>query len=83
LKLYSYYGPKTLTGTFGLALLSKYPILNPKTFYMESEGEQTATIWAQIFVGSTIFNIFVTHLGNYEDPAEDRSQIIQQENIGN
>ncbi len=81
LKLYSYYGPKTLTGTFGIALLSKYPILNPQTFYMESEGEQTATIWAQIFVGSTTFNIFVTHLGNYEDPAEDPSQIVQQENI--
>jgi endonuclease/exonuclease/phosphatase family metal-dependent hydrolase len=81
LKLYSYYGPKTVTGTFGIALLSKYPILNPKTFYMESKGEQTATIWVQIFVGSTLFNIFVTHLGNYEDPTEDRSQIVQQENI--
>ena len=81
LKLYSYYGPKTLTGTYGIALLSKYPILNPKTFYMESKGEQTATILAQIIVGSTIFNIFITHLGNYEDPAEDRSQIVQQENI--
>jgi endonuclease/exonuclease/phosphatase family metal-dependent hydrolase len=81
LKLYSYFGPKTLTGTFGIALLSKYPILNPKTFYMESKGEQTATIWAQIIVGSTTFNIFITHLGNYEDPAEDRSQIVQQENI--
>jgi endonuclease/exonuclease/phosphatase family metal-dependent hydrolase len=81
LKLYSYYGPKTLTGTFGIALLSKYPIMNPKTFYMKSEGEQTATVWAQIYVGSTIFNIFLTHLGNYEDTAEDRSQIVQQENI--
>jgi endonuclease/exonuclease/phosphatase family metal-dependent hydrolase len=81
LKLYSYYGPKTITGTFGIALLSKFPILNPQTFYMESKGEQTATIWAQILVGSTTFNIFVTHLGNYEDPAEDRSQIVQQENI--
>ena len=84
LKMYSYFGPRTVTGTFGIALLSKYPILNPKTFYMESKGEQTATIWAQIVVGSTTFNIFVTHLGNYinmtEDPT-DRSQIVQQENI--
>ncbi|NHJ25500.1 MAG: hypothetical protein EAX89_13035 [Candidatus Lokiarchaeota archaeon] len=81
LRLYSYYGPKTITGTFGIALLSKFPIQNPQTFYMESEGEQAATIWAQIRVGSTTFNIFVTHLGNYEDPAEDSSQIVQQENI--
>ena len=81
LKLYSYYGPKTVTGTYGIALLSKFPIINPRTFYMESKGEQTATIWAKIIVGTTEFNIFVTHLGNYEDPAEDRSQIVQQENI--
>ncbi len=79
---YSYFGPKTVTGTFGLALLSKYPILNPRTFYMESVGEQTATIWAQIIVGGETFNIFVTHLGNYENTTlGDRTQIVQQENI--
>ena len=79
---YSYYGPKTVTGTFGIALLSKYPILNPRTFYMQSKGEQTATIWAQIIIGGTMFNIFVTHLGNYENTSlGDRTQIVQQENL--
>jgi len=38
LRLYSYYGPKTVTGTFGIALLSKYPIRNPSTFFMFSKG---------------------------------------------
>ena len=32
LKYYSYFGPKTVTGTYGIALLSKYPIKNAKTF---------------------------------------------------
>ncbi|MFX0093817.1 MAG: endonuclease/exonuclease/phosphatase family protein, partial [Candidatus Hodarchaeota archaeon] len=64
LHLYSYYGPKTVTGTFGIALLSKYPILNVTTFYMYSEGEQTAAIEAQITIDSKMFNVFVTHLGN-------------------
>lgn len=64
LDLHSYYGPKTVPGTFGIALLSKYPIENPRTFYMYSEGEQTATIEAQITVGGRSFNVFVTHLGN-------------------
>lgn len=64
LKMYSYYGPKTVTGTFGVALLSKYPIQNPETFFMYSEGEQTATIQAQIQIGGNTFNVFVTHLGN-------------------
>ncbi|MFW9922902.1 MAG: endonuclease/exonuclease/phosphatase family protein, partial [Candidatus Thorarchaeota archaeon] len=47
LHMYSYFGPKTVTGTFGIALLSKYPIANTKTHFMYSEGEQTATIEAQ------------------------------------
>jgi endonuclease/exonuclease/phosphatase family metal-dependent hydrolase len=74
LETYSYYGPKTVTGTFGIALLSRYPIENPRTFYMYSEGEQTATIVAQIRVGGKAFNIFVTHLGN-------GGPIVQQEAI--
>ena len=74
LRLYSYYGPKTVTGTFGIALLSKYPIRNPSTFFMFSKGEQTATIEAQIDVGGNLFNVFVTHLGN-------GGPIIQQEGI--
>lgn len=64
LNFYSYYGPKTVTGTFGIALLSRYPITNAQTFYMGGAGEQTACIQAQIVVGNQTFNVFVTHLGN-------------------
>jgi len=79
---YSYYGPKTVTGTFGIALLSKYPIINARTFYMECVGEQAATIWAQISAEGYTFNVFVTHLGNYRNTTlGDRTQIVQQENI--
>ena len=79
---YSYYGPKTVTGTFGIALLSKYPIINARTFYMECVEEQAATIWAQISVEGILFNVFVTHLGNYRNSTlGDRTQIVQQENI--
>ena len=74
LNMYSYYGPKTVAGTFGDALLSRYPIQKPRTFYMYSQGEQTAAIHAQILVGGRTFNVFVTHLGN-------GGPIIQQEAI--
>lgn len=74
LDMYSYYGPSTVTGTFGIALLSKYPLVNPKTFYMYSTGEQTATIEAQISVGGKVFTVFVTHLGN-------GGPIFQQEDV--
>jgi endonuclease/exonuclease/phosphatase family metal-dependent hydrolase len=64
LDMYSYYGPTTTTGTFGIALLSKYPIQNPATFFMYSQGEQTAAIHAELDLAGKTYHIFVTHLGN-------------------
>jgi endonuclease/exonuclease/phosphatase family metal-dependent hydrolase len=64
LDMYAYYGPKTPTGTFGIALLSRYPIENPRTFFLYSQGEQTAAILAQISVEGQPYTVLVTHLGN-------------------
>jgi endonuclease/exonuclease/phosphatase family metal-dependent hydrolase len=75
LNYYSYYGPKTVVGTFGIALLSRYPIQNTKTFYMYSEGEQTATIETEIKIGTTVYNIYVTHLGN-DGPLVQQQAIV-------
>lgn len=72
LDMYAYYGPPVTAGTFGIALLSRYPLQNADTFYMYSEGEQTAAIQAQISVSGQTFNLFVTHLGN-------GGPIVQQE----
>lgn len=74
LNMYTYYGPKTVAGTFGIALLSRYPLENPQTFYMYSIGEQTAAISAEIEVNGTRYNVVVTHLGN-------GGPIIQQEQV--
>jgi endonuclease/exonuclease/phosphatase family metal-dependent hydrolase len=74
LNMHAYYGPKTVQGTFGIALLSKYPIQSAETFYMYSLGEQTATIHAQIHVAGVDYNVYVTHLGN-------GGPIVQQEAI--
>jgi endonuclease/exonuclease/phosphatase family metal-dependent hydrolase len=64
LGMYSYYGPTTTVGTFGIALLSRYPIDDAHTFFMYSAGEQTATIQARLHVGERAYDVFVTHLGN-------------------
>jgi endonuclease/exonuclease/phosphatase family metal-dependent hydrolase len=64
LGMYSYYGPKTVNGTFGIALLSKLPLQDARTFYMYSEGEQTASIEAHVQVAAGDLQILVTHLGN-------------------
>lgn len=77
LNMYSYYGPKTVNGTFGIALLSRFPIENPRTFYMYSVGEQTASIQANIFVNGTPYVILVTHLGN-GGPMIQQEQVLSQ-----
>jgi endonuclease/exonuclease/phosphatase family metal-dependent hydrolase len=64
LGLHSFYGPKVTAGTFGIALLSRYPIENPRAVYFYSAGEQTAAIIAQITAGDKRFQVVVTHLGN-------------------
>lgn len=71
---HSFYGPKVGAGTFGLALLSCYPIENPRVVYFYSEGEQTAAIIATIAAGDKRFQVIVTHLGN-DGP------IVQQQNL--
>jgi endonuclease/exonuclease/phosphatase family metal-dependent hydrolase len=74
LDMHSYYGPSPAVGTFGVALLSRYPIENPRTFYMTSAGEQTAAIASEVTVGGQTYNIYVTHLGN-------NGPLIQQEQV--
>ncbi|HUX98980.1 MAG TPA: endonuclease/exonuclease/phosphatase family protein, partial [Candidatus Deferrimicrobium sp.] len=84
LKMFSYYGPKTVTGTFGIALLSKYPIENATTFYMYSIGEQIACVQAQITINTTTFNVFIAHPENPNITSQQQamlSRIIGKNNI--
>ena len=77
LDMHTYYGPKTVSGTFGIALLSRYPLENPQTFYMFSVGEQTAAISADVVVGGTRFHVLVTHLGN-GGPIIQQQQVLEE-----
>ncbi len=77
LKFYSYYGPRTVTGTFGIALLSRYPIRDPRTFFMYSKGEQTAAIIATLTANGVDYTLLVTHLGN-DGPIIQQEQVLSQ-----
>ncbi len=67
LNYYSFYGPRTVTGTFGVAILSRYPIINAKTFFTYSDTDEIGTTEAQIKVGATIFNVYVSHPAGSDD----------------
>ena len=61
LNYYSFYGPRTVTGTFGAAILSRYPIINPITFFTYSDTDEIGTVEVQVKVGATIFNVYISH----------------------
>jgi endonuclease/exonuclease/phosphatase family metal-dependent hydrolase len=65
---YSYYGPKTVTGTYGTALLSKYPLKIPLTFFTFSDKDEAGTVEAEIVVGDQTFTVFSVH-PDESDPA--------------
>jgi endonuclease/exonuclease/phosphatase family metal-dependent hydrolase len=84
LNLYSDYGPSTVLGTFGIALLSRYPLEATHNAYMYSSHEQTAILHARLRTGSKSYNVFVTHLGNGGPPIQQEqvlSLVQSQENV--
>ena len=58
---YSYYGPTTVTGTFGTAILSKYPLLNPGVLFSYSDADEIGTTEAEIELSGTRFTIYNVH----------------------
>jgi endonuclease/exonuclease/phosphatase family metal-dependent hydrolase len=58
---YSYYGPKTVAGTYGTAILSKYPLENPRTVFSFSDQDEVGTGEAEIEVSGRRFTIYDVH----------------------
>lgn len=58
---YSYYGPTTVTGGFGTAILSRYPLINTSSFFTFSDQDENGTAEAQIDVNGRIFTISNVH----------------------
>jgi endonuclease/exonuclease/phosphatase family metal-dependent hydrolase len=77
LGMFACFGPRTVSGTFGLTLLSRYPFRSTRTFFMSGPGEQTAAIEAHIVLFGTDTTILVTHLGN-DGPSIQLRQVLEQ-----
>lgn len=58
---YSYYGPTTVTGTYGTAILSKYPLLNVRTVFPYSDKDEIGIAEAEIEVNGRLFTIYDVH----------------------
>ena len=61
LSYFSYYGPKTVTGTFGTAILSRFPLENCRTIFSYSDVDEIGTAAGEIFVAGKRVSIFNSH----------------------
>lgn len=76
LNYYSYYGPKTLTGTYGTAILSKYPIVHSEAIFSYSNKDETGTAYATIEIDGEEFHVFSSHPDGNDDNHRDHMQAI-------
>ncbi len=58
---YSYYGPKTVTGTFGTAILSRFSLDSCRTIFSYSNVDEVGTSVASISVGNRNITIINSH----------------------
>ena len=58
---YSYYGPTTVAGTFGTAILSKFPLLNTRSVYTYSDTDEIGIDEAEIEVNGRRISIYDVH----------------------
>ncbi|MCX8063086.1 MAG: endonuclease/exonuclease/phosphatase family protein [Anaerolineales bacterium] len=61
LRYYSYYGPGPISGTYGTAILSKYPLYNPHIVFSYSDQDEIGTAVAEIQVDGRWFTIYNVH----------------------
>ncbi len=58
---YSYYGPTPVTGTYGTAILSKFPLENPRSVFIYSDKDETGVAEAEVNIDGQRFTIFNVH----------------------
>ena len=61
LDYFSCYGPKTVTGTFGTAILSRFPLHNPEAIFTYSDTDEIGTTGAEVAVNGQKILILCNH----------------------
>lgn len=76
---HSYYGPKTVTGTYGTAILSRFPLDNTKTIFTYSSKDEIGTAFADIMVGNRKIRIVNSHPAGNERSREEHINMVISE----
>ncbi len=61
LNYYSYYGPKSVTGTFGAAILSRFPISNSKSIFTYGDKDEIGTAVCNVLINEDSVLVINNH----------------------
>jgi endonuclease/exonuclease/phosphatase family metal-dependent hydrolase len=61
LNYFHYYGPKTVTGTYGTAILARYPLQACRSIFSYSDTDEVGTTVAQIYLENKKITIISSH----------------------
>jgi len=73
---YSYYGPKTVTGTYGTAILSRFPLHQNRTFFTYSSKDEIGTAVSEIDVDGQIITIINSHPAGNDKAREAHAKLV-------
>ncbi|HBG74039.1 MAG: hypothetical protein A2X25_08425 [Chloroflexi bacterium GWB2_49_20] len=78
---YSYYGPTTITGGYGTAILSRFPLKNTQAIFTFSDQDENGTAVAQVEVGGKLFSIYNVHPDGSDDAKLAFARMLQERPI--
>ena len=58
---YLYYGPSSISGTFGTAILSRFPMRNPRTIFTYSDVDEVGTAVVDLKIGDKLVTLYNNH----------------------
>lgn len=79
---YSYYGPTTVAGTFGTAILSKYPLENTQVMFTFSDQDEVGTAIADITVAGRTLHVYNVHPDGSDDAKRAFAQAVLANSAG-
>jgi len=80
---YSYFGPATVTGTFGTAILSKVPLENMHTIFTYSDSDEIGIAVAEVVIGGKRIAIFNVHPDGSDTAKLAFARSLLEESAGN
>ena len=79
LRYHSYYGPKTVSGTYGTAILCKFPLKDCRTVFTYSSKDEIGTAIATITFGDNIIKILNSHPAGDANSREEHIKMVIEE----